>query len=68
MTRSWDEVLKTCIHGVREGLDYHDCPKCKEMAIADGLKWVDKKDTYIYTEEYMRLRNAKEKQGAGKKP
>jgi hypothetical protein len=61
MTRSWDEVLLTCIHGVREGLDYHDCPECKKMALDDGLPWVDKKDTWIYTEEYMRRRDENKK-------
>jgi hypothetical protein len=28
---SWDEHRLTCCHGVREGLDSHDCPKCRAL-------------------------------------
>ena len=52
---------QTCNSMVREGLDYHDCSECKKLALEDGLPWIDKKDTWIYTEEYMRKRNANKK-------
>ena len=53
MTTRWSEILKTCIHGIREELDYHDCPKCKEMAIVDGLTWIDKKE--IERNSYVKI-------------
>lgn len=48
-TISWDEIRLTCKHGVLEGLDYHDCEKCKKEAIEKGLEWIDKRKTYIFT-------------------
>ena len=30
--KTWEDEKLTCIHGIKEKLDYHDCPKCKEMA------------------------------------
>lgn len=61
MTDSWDEILLTCVHGIREGLDYHNCQECKKLAIKDGLTWIDKKETYVYTKEFMERRNANKK-------
>jgi hypothetical protein len=61
MTVSWNEIRQTCIHGITEELDYHDCPQCKEMAIKEGLTWIDKKQTYIYTEAYLRSRWTKKR-------
>ena len=34
---SWDDIKQTCIHGVKEGLDSHDCPDCQEIARKEGL-------------------------------
>lgn len=45
---SWNEHCLTCMHGIQEHADYHDCPKCKEIAEKQGLKWIDGKQTYIY--------------------
>lgn len=46
---TWDDVRLTCIHGVREGLDSHDCPKCLEIAKKRGDP-TDDGQTYIYTD------------------
>jgi hypothetical protein len=48
---SWDDYRLTCVHGVVEGLDYHDCSECKERAIKKGLDWRFPDKTYIFTEE-----------------
>jgi len=41
-------------------LDYHDCPECKKLALEEGLRWYDKKETWIYTERYRRIRRINE--------
>lgn len=28
---SWDDYRLFCRHGIREGLDSHDCPQCAEL-------------------------------------
>lgn len=48
---SWDDYRKTCVHGIREELDYHDCVKCQEIAEKGGLKVVPKRETYIFTSQ-----------------
>ena len=48
---TWDERRLICIHGVREGLDYHDCSKCKKMAEDEGKTWRIPNQTYIYTKK-----------------
>jgi hypothetical protein len=35
---SWDDVKRTCMHGVREGLDDHTCVECQVIAFRIGLK------------------------------
>ena len=60
MLNSWNQVIETCIHGVKEELDYHDCPECKKLALEEGLRWYDKKETWIYTERYRRIRRVNE--------
>ena len=45
---TWDSQRMTCMHGVKEGLDYHECDECKKIAEAMGKTWIDKKETYIY--------------------
>lgn len=44
---SWDSQRLTCMHGVREGLDSHDCPSCATIARSTGLDMSDGK-TYLY--------------------
>lgn len=39
---SWSQVLKTCRHGVKEGIDYHkDCPACRQLCIERGHDLTD---------------------------
>lgn len=49
--KTWDDEKLTCIHGVKEKLDYHDCPKCKEMALKKGLEWIDGQKTFLFTKD-----------------
>jgi hypothetical protein len=44
---SWSQVLKTCMHGVKEGVDSHDCPQCADIARLIGLE-VTQERTYIF--------------------
>ena len=53
---SWNR--RTCCHGVTEGLDYHDCVKCKQIAISQGKEWVDYRQTYLYTRKPKEKVNA----------
>lgn len=44
--------FRTCIHGVTEGLDYHDCAECQELAKSKGLPpngWQTRPYNYIFT-------------------
>ena len=34
---TWDDFKRTCMHGVREGLDDHDCSSCQEYGAEIGL-------------------------------
>jgi hypothetical protein len=43
----WD--FKTCVHGITEGLDSHDCSACQELARRLGYDMTGGK-TYIFTE------------------
>ena len=43
----WESQRKTCMHGVREGLDRHDCPACWGIAKQHGYDVSDGK-TYIF--------------------
>lgn len=45
----WERL--TCMHGVIEELDYHDCDECKKIAIKEGEEWIDRRQTYIYFKE-----------------
>lgn len=51
---NWD--LKTCMHGVQEELDWHDCPGCRAIAERLGLEWIDRRQTWIYLEMPKELR------------
>jgi hypothetical protein len=53
---SWDEQKQTCMHGVREGLDSHDCTDCQKVAKEIGLKPSD--TGYIF----FKMPTKKEKQ------
>ena len=48
---TWDDCRLTCIHGVTEGLDYHNCSACEERAIREGKEWSIPTKTYIYLKE-----------------
>jgi len=48
---TWDDQRLWCIHGIREELDYHDCPKCKDRAISNGKDYHFPDRTFIYTTE-----------------
>jgi hypothetical protein len=43
----WDDHRLTCMHGIREGLDSHDCPHCYALANEVGADTSDGK-TYLY--------------------
>jgi len=47
---TWDDYRLTCMHGVREGLDSHECHECYEIARKRGCDLSNGK-TYIYTKE-----------------
>lgn len=40
----------TCVHGVTEGLDSHECPTCKRIALNCDFDFSDDQ-TYIFTSE-----------------
>lgn len=44
---SWDDYRLTCMHGIREGLDSHECPECYEIARELGYD-LSKGKTYIF--------------------
>lgn len=44
---SWNDHRLTCMHGIREGVDSHDCPHCYAMAQEMG-KDVSEGRTYLY--------------------
>lgn len=46
----WDEHRLTCMHGVREGLDNHDCAECRVIAIEMGQDMSDGR-TYLYRKD-----------------
>lgn len=48
---TWNDYRQTCIHGVREELDYHDCSKCKERALNEGKDYKFPERTFIYFKE-----------------
>ena len=43
---SWERLW--CIHGRREELDYHDCPKCRERTTKE---YGEDEPTHIYLTE-----------------
>lgn len=45
---TWESQCLTCMHGVKEGIDWHNCPGCRWIAEAMDLTWIDHKQTYIY--------------------
>lgn len=32
---TWNDYRLTCMHGRREGIDSHDCEKCRELTTND---------------------------------
>lgn len=48
--RSWDNQRQTCRHGVREGLDSHDCASCAIIAKETG-KDMSGGRTYLYLDD-----------------
>lgn len=48
--------FRTCMHGVQEELDWHDCDGCKAIAEELGLEWIDRRQTWIYLEMPVELR------------
>ena len=68
---TWNDLCRTCMHGIREGVDSHDCSKCQEIAKSIGLpknpsgyiffKKPTAKDIKRLKKEYGVLKPAKEK-------
>lgn len=52
MSRSsgWDDYRLTCMHGVREGLDSHDCGTCLALAKEMGEDTANGR-TYLYRKD-----------------
>lgn len=46
---SWDDFRRWCFHGVREGLDSHDCHECQEIAKEVGD--YEEGNTYCYVKD-----------------
>jgi hypothetical protein len=46
----WDSLRLTCMHGVLEGLDSHDCPECAVIARETGQDTATGK-TYLYQKD-----------------
>jgi len=44
---SWAEHRLTCMHGIREGVDSHDCAQCAALAKESGAD-VSNGQTYLY--------------------
>ncbi len=40
-------TFRTCMHGIREGLDSHDCLQCQKMAVDLGMSFLDGR-TYLF--------------------
>jgi hypothetical protein len=49
----------TCVHGVTEGLDSHECPACNRIALRCGFDFSDDQ-TYIFTSEAQITRSIME--------
>ena len=54
----WD--LWTCVHGVREELDYHPCTQCQEYAKKLGYD-TSNRQTYIFTKEWFERKKKEER-------
>lgn len=50
-TWSWKDLCQTCVHGVTEDVDWHDCDKCQDIARAAGKKVIPRRDTFIVTHQ-----------------
>ena len=44
---SWEDYQLTCVHGIREGVDSHECPQCQKLAKDHGLPPIS--TGYIFT-------------------
>ena len=54
--RVWEDYTRTCMHGIKEGLDYHSCTKCETIARKLGKKLFTsdpepQRKTYIFTSQ-----------------
>lgn len=52
--RSWDKYQEVCMHGIKEGKDYHSCTKCQRIARKLGYEVIRTgpecdRQTYIFT-------------------
>jgi hypothetical protein len=47
---SWGDYQLTCMHGVREGLDSHDCESCLSLARETGEDTSNGR-TYLYRKD-----------------
>jgi hypothetical protein len=45
---AWEEHRLTCMHGIQEGEDYHDCPQCRQIAERLGKTWIPRQQTYLF--------------------
>ena len=43
-------IKRTCVHGVQEELDWHDCEKCRAIAEALNYEWIPYRQTYLFNE------------------
>jgi hypothetical protein len=41
---------RTCMHGIQEEMDWHECYECRKIAEALNYEWIPYRQTYIFTE------------------
>jgi hypothetical protein len=48
--RTWETEKRTCMHGIKEELDWHECLECRLIAEGLGYEWIQYRQTYIFLE------------------
>jgi hypothetical protein len=43
-------IKRTCMHGIQEELDWHECLECRLIAEGLGYEWIQHRQTYIFFE------------------
>jgi len=56
---TWNDVCLTCMHGIREGVDSHDCPKCQEIAKSAKLPEIPNGYIFLHKPTSREIRKLK---------